>query len=84
MAGDDQGKFEPLLTACSQPTNLFLSSVTSQMIKGEFIVVEYLGWENSYTEIVPNDRLRPKNTNPPITQTTFYKFEIPVSEELRE
>ena len=54
------------------------------MIKGDFIVVEYLGWENSYTEIVPNDRLRPKNTNPPITKTTFYKYEIPVQEELQE
>ena len=26
------------------------------MIKGEFHVVEYLGWETTYTEIVPSDR----------------------------
>lgn len=54
------------------------------MIKGEFLVVEYLGWENSYTEIVSCDRLRPKNTNSPITDKTFFKHEIPVQEDLRE
>ena len=26
------------------------------MIKGDFHVVEYLGWETTYTEIVPSDR----------------------------
>lgn len=55
-----------------------------QMMKGEFLVVEYLGWDNSYTEIVSSDRLRPKNTNPPVTNKTFHKFEIPVQEDLRE
>uniref|UniRef100_A0A336JX16 CSON002939 protein n=1 Tax=Culicoides sonorensis TaxID=179676 RepID=A0A336JX16_CULSO len=55
-----------------------------KMIKGEFLVVEYLGWDNSYTEIVSCDRLRPKNMNPPITNTSFYKFEIPVQEDLQE
>lgn len=54
------------------------------MMKGEFLVVEYLGWDNSYTEIVSSDRLRPKNTNPPVTNKTFHKFEIPVQEDLRE
>jgi hypothetical protein len=28
------------------------------MIKGDFHVVEYLGWETTYTEIVPSDRCR--------------------------
>ncbi|XP_063707421.1 fragile X messenger ribonucleoprotein 1 homolog isoform X2 [Culicoides brevitarsis] len=55
-----------------------------KMMKGEFLVVEYLGWDNAYTEIVPSDRLRPKNTNPPVTNKTFHKFEIPVQEDLRE
>lgn len=53
------------------------------MIKGEFLVVEYLGWEHSYREIVPAERLRLKNTNPPLTATTFHKFEVEVPEELR-
>lgn len=55
-----------------------------KMTKGDFHVVEYLGWDNTYTEIVPLDRLRPKNTNPPIDRNTFCKFEITVPEELRD
>ncbi|XP_015519206.1 fragile X messenger ribonucleoprotein 1 homolog isoform X9 [Neodiprion pinetum] len=55
-----------------------------QMMKGGFLVVEYLGWENTYTEIVNSERLRPKNPNPPIDKTTFHKIEIDVPEELRE
>ncbi|XP_014287677.1 fragile X messenger ribonucleoprotein 1 homolog isoform X2 [Halyomorpha halys] len=55
-----------------------------KMMKGDFLVLEYLGWETTYTEIVPSDRLRHKNINPPITAQTFTKFEIEVPEELRE
>lgn len=54
------------------------------MVKGDFHVVEYLGWESTYTEIVASDRLRAKNTNPPIDANTFCKFEIEVPEENRE
>ncbi|XP_067118648.1 fragile X messenger ribonucleoprotein 1 homolog [Centruroides vittatus] len=55
-----------------------------KMTKGDFHVVEYIGWETTYTEIVPSDRLRFKNSNPPITKNTFHKFEIEVPEDLRE
>ncbi|CAH1996890.1 unnamed protein product [Acanthoscelides obtectus] len=55
-----------------------------KMMKGDFYVLEYLGWDNTYTEIVSNDRLRPKNTNPPIDRNTFHKFEIEVPEDVRE
>lgn len=54
------------------------------MIKGEFLVVEYLGWEHSYTEIVALERLRIKHTGLPIHAKCFHKFEIEVPEELRE
>lgn len=55
-----------------------------QLIKGEFHVLEYLGWETKYTEIASVDRVRPKNNNPPITKGMFFKFEIEVPEGLRE
>ncbi|XP_054709574.1 fragile X messenger ribonucleoprotein 1 homolog isoform X2 [Uloborus diversus] len=54
------------------------------MTKGGFHVVEYVGWETTCTEIVPSDRLRTKNTNPPITKNTFKVFELEVPEDLRE
>ncbi|XP_029157176.1 synaptic functional regulator FMR1 isoform X7 [Nylanderia fulva] len=54
------------------------------MSKGGFQVVEYLGWEYTYTEIVASERLRAKNPNSPIDKNTFHKIEIEVPEELRE
>lgn len=54
------------------------------MMKGDFYVLEYVGWDTTYTEIVSGDRLRPKNTNPPIEKGMFFKFEIEVPEEVRE
>ncbi|CAL1673644.1 unnamed protein product [Lasius platythorax] len=55
-----------------------------KMSKGGFQVVEYLGWEYTYTEIVASERLRAKNPNAPIDKNTFHKIEIEVPEELRE
>ncbi|XP_053678023.1 fragile X messenger ribonucleoprotein 1 homolog, partial [Anopheles nili] len=55
-----------------------------KMMKGEFLVVEYLGWDHSYTEIVNTDRIRAINPNPPINEKTFHRFEIEVPEEVRE
>ncbi|GIY54574.1 synaptic functional regulator FMR1 [Caerostris darwini] len=55
-----------------------------KMSKGGFHVVEYVGWETTCTEIVPSDRLRVKNNNPPITKNTFKVFELEVPEDLRE
>lgn len=58
--------------------------VLLQVIKGDFHVVEYLGSESTFTEIVSQDRLRHRNTNPCIDANTFVKFEIEVPEEIRE
>lgn len=57
---------------------------TIKMMKGEFAVVIYSGWDNNYTEIVSLDRLRLKNPNPPISAKTFHHFEIEVPEEYRD
>ncbi len=54
------------------------------MMRGEFLVVEYCGWENSFTEIIGLERMRHKNLNPPIDIKTFFKFEVNVPDELRE
>lgn len=54
------------------------------MIRGEFYVLEYVGWEMSYSEIVLGERIRPLNTNPPLSKANFFKFEIEVPDELRE
>jgi fragile X mental retardation protein len=55
-----------------------------KMMGVEFHVVEYLGWDNSYSEIVALDRIRVKNPNTPIINKTFHKFEIEVPEDLRD
>lgn len=55
-----------------------------KMIKGDFHVVEYLGWETTYTEIVTSDRLRSKSQEPPIAARTFVKFSIPLPDEIRD
>lgn len=55
-----------------------------KMIKGDFHVVEYLGWETTYTEIVPSDRLRPKSAEPCIDKRTFLSFQLDVPRDLQE
>jgi len=55
-----------------------------KMIKGEFHVVEYLGWETTYTEIVPIERLRVKSTEPGLTPRTFTKFDIALPGEIKD
>jgi fragile X mental retardation protein len=52
------------------------------MMKGEFAVVEYVGWENSYTEIVPVDQVRARNPNEHFNKGTLVKKEFPVPEDV--
>ena len=54
-----------------------------KMYKGDFYVVEYLGWETTYTEIVASERLRPKSNEPPISNRTFFSFSIRLPEEIK-
>lgn len=55
-----------------------------KMSKGDFHVVDYLGCDKAYTEIVPADRLRPKSTEPSINQDTFGKTEIELPKEIKD
>lgn len=54
-----------------------------KMFKGDFFVVEYLGWETTYTEIVASDRLRPKSQEPPINSRTFFAFKVNLPEDIK-
>ncbi|KAL5283049.1 FXR1 family protein [Megaselia abdita] len=54
-----------------------------KMMKVDICAVCYPGFENPYTEVVEIKRLRLKNPNPPITSSTFHRFEIVVPEHLR-
>jgi len=55
-----------------------------KMIKGDFHVVEYLGWETTYTEIVPIERLRKKSQEPPVNKMSFNKIDIVLPNEIKE
>ncbi|CAF3467727.1 unnamed protein product [Rotaria sp. Silwood1] len=58
----------------------------AKMFKGDFFVVDYevTAQGNSYSEIVPSDKVRCPNTNPPITSSTFKRIELPVGKDLQE
>lgn len=47
-------------------------------------MLEYVGWDSTYKEIVTSDRIRHVNKNPPLDKSMFFKFEIEVPEEFRE
>lgn len=49
-----------------------------------FANVEYLGFERTYTDTVTTERLRIKNTGPPITAATFHKYEVNVPEKFSQ
>ncbi|XP_031557475.1 synaptic functional regulator FMR1-like [Actinia tenebrosa] len=51
--------------------------------KGEFYVVQYNGWDATFNEIVPRERIRPVNTNGPISRNMYYKVMIDVAPDLR-
>lgn len=53
-----------------------------QMVKGEFYVIEYVGYDNTYNEIVTKDRLRPRNKNPPLSSNSVFKASIEVPSDL--
>ncbi|XP_037076243.1 synaptic functional regulator FMR1-like [Pollicipes pollicipes] len=56
-----------------------------KIVKGDRCVVEFTGSpEVRRTDIIGQDEIRPKNTHPPITSSTFYSCDISVPEDLRE
>lgn len=52
--------------------------------KGEFYVVQYVGWDSSCNEIVPREKIRPCNTNEAITRSMYSKCIIDVPQDLQQ
>lgn len=59
---------------------------TAKMFRGEFFVVDYKvsAQGASYSDIVPSDKIRCPNTNPPITYSMFKRIELPAPKEIQE
>ncbi|CAE1280722.1 FMR [Acanthosepion pharaonis] len=55
-----------------------------KMLKGDFAVVEYSGFESSHTDILPLEKVRPLNENPSISKDSFRKSILEVPSDLRE
>ena len=55
-----------------------------KMMKGDFAVVEYTGWETTYSEIVQVERVRPKNLSAMINKDTFFSCVIDIPEDLKD
>ena len=54
-------------------------------MKGDRCVVEFTGLgDTRRTDIIGQDEIRPKNTAPAITNSTFYSCYIPVPDDLIE
>lgn len=52
--------------------------------KGEFYVIQYVGWDSSFNEIVPRDKIRPSNTNEAVTKSMYSKCIIDVPQDLQQ
>ncbi|XP_074657802.1 fragile X messenger ribonucleoprotein 1 homolog A-like isoform X2 [Tubulanus polymorphus] len=66
----------------SEPEGWWLAQV--RMIKGEFIVVDFMTTEPRQGDIISIDKLRPANKNPPISISSFYKCTIDVPQDMRD
>nr|XP_039249749.1 fragile X mental retardation syndrome-related protein 1 homolog B-like [Styela clava] len=55
-----------------------------KMSKGEFFVIEYQSCDPKYTEIVTKERLRPINSNQPLSGNDIRKVSLDVPEDLQD
>ncbi|XP_041482737.1 fragile X mental retardation syndrome-related protein 1-like [Lytechinus variegatus] len=55
-----------------------------QMVKGEFFVIEYTGYDATYNEIVQGDRLRRINPNGCLSKESIHRAVVNVPTELRQ
>jgi hypothetical protein len=53
-------------------------------IKGEFFLINYSDWDDTYNEIVEKEMLRPPNPNPCLAASELCKKELDIPVELRQ
>ncbi|EDO35217.1 predicted protein [Nematostella vectensis] len=56
----------------NEPCGWWLAKIIHK--KGEFFVIQYSGWDATFNEIVPRERIRPPNTNGSISRQMYYKL----------
>lgn len=79
-----EGEIVEVFTKTSETEQCGWWKAKVKMLKGEFCVIEYLGWEgSSYNDIVPIERVRPLNQNAPF-KNSFQKYSIAIPEDLRD
>ncbi|XP_028405557.1 synaptic functional regulator FMR1-like [Dendronephthya gigantea] len=66
----------------NDPLCWWLGRIVSK--KGEFYVIQYVGWDSSYNEIVPREKIRPCNNNAGITRSMYSKCIIDVPQDLQQ
>ncbi|EDO44731.1 predicted protein [Nematostella vectensis] len=65
----------------NEPCGWWLAKIIHK--KGEFFVIQYSGWDATFNEIVPRERIRPPNTNGSISRQMYYKVMIDVPPDLK-
>ncbi|XP_029197944.1 fragile X messenger ribonucleoprotein 1 homolog isoform X2 [Acropora muricata] len=53
-------------------------------VRVKFYVIQYSGWDATFNEIVPRERIRPLNRNGPISRDMYHKNMIDVPQDLRQ
>ncbi|XP_020620229.1 synaptic functional regulator FMR1-like isoform X2 [Orbicella faveolata] len=65
-----------------EPCGWWLARIVHK--KGEYYVIQYAGWDATFNEIVPRERIRPASHNGPISRNMYHKVMIDVPQDLRQ
>jgi len=65
-----------------EPCGWWLARIVHK--KGEYYVIQYAGWDATFNEIVPRERIRPASRSGPISRNMYHKVMIDVPQDLRQ